>query len=196
MYMQKNTLKRKSIWIWPNSPAFLWMDHLLNVSLKNFCFSFEFNENWWSSSYLCVLKLHQVSLNWNEIQKSFLMIHLKGGPSIKGRWIGPKCTTGCLRMDCGYYNLLFLGFQFLDKMFFFTDGTRLVTEIFIEPFIILGYFPTLSTKAENMFFSPTLTILVQQLILPFWKKLLPNPRNLLWKLLIKPELMLKVRSMP
>ena len=172
------------------------MDHLLNVSLKNFCFSFEFNENWWRCSYLCVLKLHQVSLNWDEKQKSFLMIHLTGGPSIKGRWIGPKCTTGCLRMDCGYYNLLFLGFQFLDKMFFFTDGTRLVTEIFIEPFIILGYFPTLSTKAENMFFSPTLTILVQQLILPFWKKLLPNPRNLLWKLLIKPELMLKVRSMP
>ena len=33
---------------------------------KLFCFSFEFNENCSSCSYLCVIKLHQVYLNSNE----------------------------------------------------------------------------------------------------------------------------------
>ena len=59
------------------------------VIRKPFCFSFEFNENWWSCSYLCVLKLHQVSLNSNETQKSFLMTHLMVESSVKGRWIWP-----------------------------------------------------------------------------------------------------------
>ena len=49
----------------------LWMDCLLNVSLKKlFCFSFEFSENWQSCSYICVLKLHQVSLYLNEKHNS------------------------------------------------------------------------------------------------------------------------------
>ena len=56
---------------------------------KLFCFSLEFNENWWNCSYLYVLKLHQVSLNSNEKQKSFLMTHLTDSPSVKGRWIRP-----------------------------------------------------------------------------------------------------------
>ena len=40
------------------------MEHPLNVSLKNlFCFSFEFNENWWSCSYLwCVLRAGEFGL--------------------------------------------------------------------------------------------------------------------------------------
>ena len=54
------------------------------VIKKLSCISFEFNENWCSCSYLCVLKLHQVSLNSNEKQKSFLMTHLKDGLSLKG----------------------------------------------------------------------------------------------------------------
>ena len=41
------------------------------VIKKLFCFSFQYNENWWSCSYLCVLTLHYVSLNLNEKQKSF-----------------------------------------------------------------------------------------------------------------------------
>ena len=46
--------------------------------LKLFCFSFLFNENWWSCSYLCVPKLHQVSLNLKEKRKK-LMTHLTAG---------------------------------------------------------------------------------------------------------------------
>ena len=34
-------------------------------------------------SYLCVLKLRQVSSNSNEKQKSFLMTHLTDGPYVK-----------------------------------------------------------------------------------------------------------------
>ena len=42
------------------------------VIKKLFCFSFEFNENYWNCSYLCVLIFDQVSLNLNGKQKSFL----------------------------------------------------------------------------------------------------------------------------
>ena len=35
--------------------------------------------------YLCVLKLHKVSLNSNEKQESFLMTHLMDGPSFEAR---------------------------------------------------------------------------------------------------------------
>ena len=60
------------------------------VSKKLFCFSFEFNENWWNCSYLCILKLHQVSMNSNGKGKSLLITHLMDSfPSIKGRWIWP-----------------------------------------------------------------------------------------------------------
>ena len=41
------------------------------VIKKLLCYSFEFNENWWSFSYLWVLKLCQVSLKSNEKQKGF-----------------------------------------------------------------------------------------------------------------------------
>ena len=59
--------------------------------MKNlFCFLFEFNENWWSCRYLCVLKLQQVSLNLNEKQKRFFNDNLTNGLSVKGRWIWPK----------------------------------------------------------------------------------------------------------
>ena len=68
-------------------PAMAKFTCLLNVSLKKlFCFSFEFNENWQSCSYICVLKLHQVSLNSDEKQKSFLMAHLTDVMSNKGSY--------------------------------------------------------------------------------------------------------------
>ena len=62
-----------------NSSAFKY------VIKKLFGFSLEFNENWRSCSYLCVIILHQVLLNLNEKQNSFLSIHLADGPSVKGR---------------------------------------------------------------------------------------------------------------
>ena len=72
----------------------LWMDCLLNVSLKKlFCFSFEFSENWQNCSYICVLKLHKVSLNWMKNKKVFLMINSTDSPSVKGRWIRPWAIT-------------------------------------------------------------------------------------------------------
>ena len=41
-------------------------------NLTKLCyFLFEFNKNWQSCSYLCVLKLHQVSLNSNKNKKVF-----------------------------------------------------------------------------------------------------------------------------
>ena len=49
-------------------------------------FLFEFNKNWRSCRYLCVVKLHEVSLTLNEKQKSFFLItHLTNGLSVKGR---------------------------------------------------------------------------------------------------------------
>ena len=53
------------------------------VNIKTF-FLF-FIQIQWSCSYLYLLKLHQVSLNSNEKQKSFLMTHLMD--AVKGRWI-------------------------------------------------------------------------------------------------------------
>ena len=44
--------------------------------------------------YLCVLKLHEVSLNSNEKQDVFLMTHLTDGPSFEARRIQPS-TNEC-----------------------------------------------------------------------------------------------------
>ena len=75
--------------------SFFWISKMFQISgtatVKNFyCFLFEFNEDWWSCSYLCVLKLHQVLLNSNGKQKGFFNdTFLMNGPSIKGMWICP-----------------------------------------------------------------------------------------------------------
>ena len=58
------------------------------VIKKPSCFSFEFNANLWSCSYLCVLNLHQIFQMKNK--KVFLMTHLTDGLSINGRWIQSK----------------------------------------------------------------------------------------------------------
>ena len=51
------------------------------VIKKPFLFCFEFNENWWSCSYLCLLK---VSLNLNK--KVFLMINGSSCPLRAGEF--------------------------------------------------------------------------------------------------------------
>ena len=78
------------LYLSPKSPA-LRDGCPLNVSLKNF-FVYHLNSMKIGkvvSSYLCVLKLHQVSLNLNENQKRYFITHLMDGLSIKGRWIRP-----------------------------------------------------------------------------------------------------------
>ena len=62
-------------------------DHSADCWLPNF----NFITDWWSCSYLCVLKLHQVSLILNEKQKSLNNdAYLMDSPSIIGRWIWPQ----------------------------------------------------------------------------------------------------------
>ena len=70
------------------------------VVTKLFCFSFEFHEYWWSCSHLCVIYLHQVSLNLNEKQKKFLMTHLTDVLSIMGRWIWPYSLHSLSMLNC------------------------------------------------------------------------------------------------
>ena len=49
------------------------MDLPLNVfDIKLLFFSSEWNETWWSCSNLCVLQLHQVSLNSDDKTNSFM----------------------------------------------------------------------------------------------------------------------------
>ena len=51
----------------------LWNSEQKNgLLIKLFCFSSDFDETWWSCSYLCVLQFHQVSSKSDEKQKSFI----------------------------------------------------------------------------------------------------------------------------
>ena len=50
----------------------LWNSEQKNGPLiKLFCFSSDFDETWWSCSYLCVLQFHQVSSKSRKSQKKF-----------------------------------------------------------------------------------------------------------------------------
>ena len=51
----------------------LWNSEQKNgLLIKKICFSSDFDETWWSCSYPCVLKFHQVSSILDEEQKSFI----------------------------------------------------------------------------------------------------------------------------
>ena len=70
------------------------------IEIFLFVFHLKFNENWWSCSYLCELKLHQVSLNLNENKKVALMKNLTDGLSIMGRWIRPIPNPNGWEFSC------------------------------------------------------------------------------------------------